>query len=191
MSLLSSQPAWAADFDVDTTLDGVDSDLSDGICLNVTVVAGGACALRAAIQQANTTLAPDTINLPAGTYRLTIENLLDNAEDAAVTGDLDITSNVVIEGAGADVTIIEAKNDLHDRVFHLLGPLADNGGDLQTHALLEGSIAIDAGSQLATGSGGRACYATDARGQSRPARVYCDMGAFELPQSLYMPKLEK
>lgn len=407
LAYLNVQPAWAADFTVDSVLDGVDSDLGDGICLNVTVVAGGACTLRAAIQEANATLAPDTINLPAGTYRLTLENPLDNAEDAAVTGDLDITSNIVIEGSGADVTIVEAKDDLHDRVFHMLGenavvafnrltvrngnttelasgtrdgggilngggvlsgfelvvsdsssptfgggimtigttstvlhrctingnaatgsngrgggiflgqnhtmtlanctisdneagsrgggldvsnnsqlayilnttiannrlvgdpeegggiyigpntevelyssiiadntaqggvdndcygqfdvldfslvevpaggndcilagdgesnssllgsedpklgPLADNGGALQTHALLEGSIAIDAGSQLQPGSGGSTCYATDARGKVRPSGDFCDMGAFELEQLLYlyMPKLKK
>jgi hypothetical protein len=73
----------------------------------------------------------------------------------------------------------------------LLGPLADNGGTLQTHALLEGSIAIDAGSQLDPGDEGRACYATDARGQVRPARQYCDMGAYEAAMALFMPKVEK
>ena len=404
--VLTVQPAWAAEFVVDTVLDGVDSNVGDGVCENVTVVAGGACTLRAAIQEANFTPATaDTITLPAGTFRLTVENLFDNAEDAAATGDLDITTNIVINGAGARVTIIEAADDLHDRVFHLvgddavaglnrltvrngnttelnggtrdgggilvgggklqatdvgveestsptfgggimfigvnssslnrcaiignaavgtnargggvfhgqnyilsvvnctvsdneagsrgggidvsnnsklitilnstiannrlmddpkegggiyignntdihifssilannfaqgdvpndcygqidvldfslveapavsngcilagdgesvssllgsvdpmLGPLAYNGGELPTHALLEGSVAIDAGNQQDPGSGGRACYATDARGQARPARLYCDMGAFELPQYLFMPKLDK
>ena len=42
----------------------------------------------------------------------------------------------------------------------LLGPLADNGGPTQTHALLTGSLAIDKGdSSIAT---------TDQRGESRP-----------------------
>lgn len=405
LALLTVQRAWAAEFTVDTVLDGVDSNVGDGVCENVTVVAGGACTLRAAIQEANfTPAAADIITLPAGTYQLTIENLFDNAEDAAATGDLDITTNIVINGAGARLTIIEAKDDLHDRVFHLVGDdavaglnyltvrngnttdllgvrdgggilvgggklqafelavedstsatygggimfigvnsstlhrctisgnraiaangqgggiyhgqnyflnmanctvsgnrassrgggiavannsklitilnttiasnqltddpeegggvyignntdihifssilannytpgrvpndcygqidvldfslveapaagnecllagdgenvssllgsadpllelLAYNGGALQTHALREGSIAIDAGNQLAPGSGGRACYGTDARGQMRPAREYCDMGSFELPEYLYMPKLDK
>jgi CSLREA domain-containing protein len=403
LGLVVAQPVWAAEFTVDTVLDGVDSNPGDGLCLNITVVPGGACTLRAAIQEANTTAEPDTIILPAGVYTLTLENLGNFPEDAAETGDLDITTNIVIEGAGASVTVVAASDDLNDRVFHLLGenavvamnrlairngnttglaagtrdgggilvgggkldafeiavsdsesptfgggimfigvnnsflhrctihgnravgtngrgggifhgqnyrlslanctvsdneaesrgggidvsnnsqliiihnstvannrllddpeegagiyignntdiyiyssivadnfaqgnvandcygqidildyslievpapdndciiagdgesvesllgaddprlgPLADNGGELLTHLLLEGSIAIDAGSQLSAGSGGRACYATDARGQARPGRVYCDMGAVELPQYLFVPKI--
>lgn len=50
-----------------------------------------------------------------------------------------------------------------------LGPLADNGGPTQTHALLSGSPAIDAG--------GADCVATDQRGLPRKA---CDIGAYEL-----------
>jgi hypothetical protein len=75
----------------------------------------------------------------------------------------------------------------------LLGPLSYYREDdhLQTHALQDGSIAIDAGSQLVAGSGGRACYATDARGQTRPGREDCDMGSFELASALFIPHLEK
>ena len=51
----------------------------------------------------------------------------------------------------------------------LLGPLADNGGPTQTHALLLGSPAIDAG--------GADCAVTDQRGVPRSA---CDIGAYEL-----------
>jgi len=59
----------------------------------------------------------------------------------------------------------------------MLGPLADNGGLTQTHALLPGSPAIDAGNPAAPGSGGNACEASDQRGAPRLAP--CDMGAFE------------
>ncbi len=52
-----------------------------------------------------------------------------------------------------------------------LGDLAENGGPTQTHALLEGSLAIDA----AEGD----CPATDQRGASRPMGSECDLGAFE------------
>ncbi|PKN90958.1 MAG: hypothetical protein CVU44_21875 [Chloroflexi bacterium HGW-Chloroflexi-6] len=52
----------------------------------------------------------------------------------------------------------------------LLGALADNGGLAQTHALLPGSPAIDAGD-------GTVCPAVDQRGVARDAN--CDMGAFE------------
>jgi CSLREA domain-containing protein len=62
----------------------------------------------------------------------------------------------------------------------MLGPLADNGGSTQTHALLAGSPAIDAG------SGDCPPPATDQRGVSRPqdgdgnGSSICDIGAFEL-----------
>jgi predicted outer membrane repeat protein len=61
-----------------------------------------------------------------------------------------------------------------------LGPLADNGGPTQTHALLSTSVAIDAvpfgectlpeGTELET----------DQRGVTRPQGDACDVGAFEL-----------
>jgi hypothetical protein len=53
----------------------------------------------------------------------------------------------------------------------LLGPLANNGGPTQTHALLLGSPAID------TGDNG-ACPATDQRGYVRNVGP-CDIGAYE------------
>ena len=52
-----------------------------------------------------------------------------------------------------------------------LGPLADNGGPTQTHALGQLSVAIDA----ATG----ACPVNDQRGVHRPQGAVCDVGAFE------------
>jgi len=54
-----------------------------------------------------------------------------------------------------------------------LGPLADNGGPTDTHALQAGSPAIDAG-------GLGECAADDQRGRLRPAGAACDAGAFEL-----------
>lgn len=66
-----------------------------------------------------------------------------------------------------------------------LGPLADNGGPTLTHALLEGSVAIDAilGCTDASGS----ALTSDQRGAVRPADgdgdgiAQCDVGAFEAP----------
>jgi len=59
----------------------------------------------------------------------------------------------------------------------LLGPLADNGGPTQTHALLPGSPAIDTGHAAI-------CAAPpvnnlDQRGVTRPQGAVCDIGAFE------------
>ena len=53
-----------------------------------------------------------------------------------------------------------------------LGALADNGGPTWTHALLEGSPAIDAADAAV-------CPLTDQRGVPRPQGPACDVGAFE------------
>jgi hypothetical protein len=65
----------------------------------------------------------------------------------------------------------------------LLGPLADNGGDVATHALMPGSPAIDTGDNAA-------CAATDARDIARPfdgdgdSNADCDIGAVEARHQL-------
>jgi len=71
--------------------------------------------LRAAIQEANALAGADTITVPTGTYTLTITG---TGEDDAATGDLDITSDVTITGAGATTTIIDG--GAIDRVLHIL-----------------------------------------------------------------------
>lgn len=57
-----------------------------------------------------------------------------------------------------------------------LGPLAENGGPVETMALQPGSRAIDTGG--AVGAGG--CPFTDARGVLRRATGACDVGAYEV-----------
>jgi CSLREA domain-containing protein len=64
-----------------------------------------------------------------------------------------------------------------------LGPLADNGGRTRTHALLEGSIAIDTADDDACASEG--VNSIDQRGDGRPVdgdgdeSARCDVGAYE------------
>jgi uncharacterized repeat protein (TIGR01451 family)/CSLREA domain-containing protein len=76
----------------------------------------GVCTLREAI---NTTIygvtsgqtdgeckiPPDEVYVPAGTYTLAIEN---NGESGYLTGDLDIVTDLILTGAGAHNTIIQA-----------------------------------------------------------------------------------
>ena len=68
------------------------------------------------------------------------------------------------------ITAFNAEGDQINVTVPLLDPLADNSGDTQTHALLPGSPAIDAGGN---------CDATDQRGVARPQNSICDIGAFE------------
>ena len=61
----------------------------------------------------------------------------------------------------------------HSGPLSNIGPLANNGGPTQTHALLTGSPAID---QIPAAS---CAAALDQRGVARPQNVLCDIGAFE------------
>ena len=66
----------------------------------------------------------------------------------------------------------------------LLAPLADNGGPTGTHALLEGSLAIDAGrNALVSG------LSIDQRGAARIANAIVDIGAFEFESPTIGPKV--
>ncbi len=134
-------PAHAASITVNTTTDELNTD--------------GDCSLREAIRAANTDLAvdactaglgTDTITVPAGTYTLTIAGI---GENVAATGDLDITSNITINGAGAGSTIIQAgtigypgvANGI-DRVFHVTGEYAVN---ISGVTVRNGSVVGDGG----------------------------------------------
>jgi hypothetical protein len=66
-----------------------------------------------------------------------------------------------------------------------LGPLADNGGPTQTHALLAGSEAINAAeSPSGCVDWNWSQLPTDQRGGTRYAGAWCDVGAFEYGASL-------
>jgi large repetitive protein len=95
-------------FVVNSTADEVDAVIGNGVC----ATAGGTCTLRAAIQEANALPGPHQIDLPAGVFRITRPG----ADDTAVLGDLDITPQLTINGAGRDQTIIDGMG--LDRVFH-------------------------------------------------------------------------
>ncbi len=103
---LSVPVARADSFTVDTVADGVDANPGDAAC----ATAGGACTLRAAIQEANafTGTASDSITLPAGNYELSVAD-----GDGSV--DLDITSPITINGGGAPGTFVDPLDA--DRAF--------------------------------------------------------------------------
>jgi cysteine-rich repeat protein len=60
-----------------------------------------------------------------------------------------------------------------------LGPLGDNGGPTPTHALLDGSPALDAGDPLGCIDFNQVLLAEDQRGSPRMSNFRCDIGAFE------------
>ncbi len=116
--MIFNSPATAAEFFVNSTDDVVDADSDgpfDGIC--ETVLGNGICTLRAAIQEANANGTTDTIHIPAGTFPVNGAA----GEDNSVTGDLDITSNLTLLGAGAQDTILQS--DGNDRVIHVKGSI--------------------------------------------------------------------
>ncbi len=79
--------------------------------------ASGTCTLRAAIREANDTPGLDVIQVPGGTYTITLAGA---DEDGCETGDLDVTDDVVIYSTGPGRTIVDG-NGL-DRVFDVRGP---------------------------------------------------------------------
>lgn len=131
-------------FTVDSLLDRIDANPGDGVC--ETAAGNRECTLRAAIQEANALDGRDVIDVPAGTVLLTLAGI---GENAAATGDLDITEAVLIRGAGMGQTIVDA-NGL-DRVFHL-----DTSGhvELRGMTLRNGAIAGDSGGGILLGNTG-------------------------------------
>ncbi|HHJ15442.1 MAG TPA: CSLREA domain-containing protein, partial [Gammaproteobacteria bacterium] len=127
---------------VDSTTDAVDASPGDGTCADV----DGNCTLRAAINEANACAGADSIVLPAGTYPLTIPGLNENA---AMTGDLDITDELGIEGAGATATIIDASNvAFDDRIFHVLNNMPTRFSALTLQSVSNSNLS---GGGIATG----------------------------------------
>src|SRR6266581_647290 len=103
------------------------------------------CSLREAVLAADAGSGGDTITLPAGRYRLSIPGA---GEDAGATGDLDLTKNVTVAGAGARWTMIDATAS--DRVFDVAsgvqaqitdatmtgGQMAGDGGGIRNLGVL-------------------------------------------------------
>jgi large repetitive protein len=110
VGLLPAAAASGATFTVNSTLDAIDTAPGNGVC----AIAGGACTLRAAVQEANALAGADVITLPAGVFRLT---RVGATEDAAATGDLDVSQALEIDGAGSGETIVDGLGA--DRVFHV------------------------------------------------------------------------
>lgn len=133
--------ALLAHFIPNSFADEIDLNPGDG----VVDTTSGNITLRAAIMEANALGGADTITLGAGTYELGIAGGL---EDVGLTGDLDITSDLTIQGAGAGTTIVDANGI--DRVFHVRA-----GADVGISGLtITGGVAQGDPSSLLGWSGG-------------------------------------
>lgn len=154
---------------------------------NVASVSGGGLFSRNNATLANVTLADNHASGPG-----TGGNIFTYAASLTVR-------NTIVTGADANGNCFNNENTLVSQGYNLdsgntcgftnskdltdtdpiLGALQDNGGPTFTHALLDGSPAIDQGNN----SG---CPKTDQRGYARPAdgnadsSKICDIGAYEL-----------
>lgn len=121
------------------TVDRTDDNAAAAAC----TAAPNDCSLRGAVINANANPGT-TINVPAGTYQLTITG---NGEQFAATGDLDIrASGTSIVGAGASATIIQQTTN--DRILDV------NPGTLVVGFVFNLSGVTVTGGNLPTGSGG-------------------------------------
>lgn len=133
--------ASAATYTVTTT-----TDSNDGACTT------SLCSLRDAVVAADSSGSDSTINVPAGTYKLTIPSAADNDP---TTGDLDIGPTggvdssgltVTLTGAGAGSTIIDAGGV--DRAFSV-----DNGSGLTISGVTIENGVPDSGHSNVDGGG--------------------------------------
>ena len=141
------EPGEPGYFVVNSTTDSVDALPGNSVC----ATASGACTLRAAIQESNAMAGDNTVELPAGTYLLTLPGSGGDAQ-----GDLNINGSVRILGAGASTTRIDGNGArLNTRIFQVQsGSLRvqdatlQNGGSVSVSA--GGGIRVDAGSVFLT-----------------------------------------
>jgi CSLREA domain-containing protein len=162
VSLLAAGPAYAETFVPNDLTDDVDRNVGNGVC-RARALDIFSCTLRAAIQEANARPGRDTILLNAGTYTLDIGG---SNEDAAATGDLDITDDLTIDGCDNLVGNCQIVARHGDRIFdirpgvnvNLIG-VTLSGGRAFEGALIrnQGTLAIrnsDLRNGIATLSGG-------------------------------------
>ena len=131
-------------YTVNSTADIVNSTSTSKVC--ATAGSNPVCTLRAAIQASNANSGTDTIVIPAGTYTLTIPGA---GEDAAATGDLDITDTVNITGAGATTVIVDGNGI--DRVFDVFANGTTNISGMTIRHGDSGSDALGGGGILSGG----------------------------------------
>jgi len=149
---------------------------------------GGGIFNRATLTVSNSTIAKNTAIDGGGVFNLrdlTLKRSLISGNQAFVGREIDDFETVTrdnynlfgtnghdgVTGFSPGATDIVPGSGVF--IADILGPLANNGGPTQTHALVPGSPAIDA----APADGD--CPAGDQRGVLRPQGTLCDIGSFE------------
>jgi CSLREA domain-containing protein len=141
------EPGEPGYFVVNSTTDSVDASPGNSVC----ATASGTCTLRAAIQESNAMAGSNTVEIPAGTYLLTLPGSGGDAQ-----GDLNINGSVRLLGAGATNTLIDGNGGrLNTRIFlvqsgslQVQDVTLQNGGSPNVPE--GGGIRVDAGSVFLT-----------------------------------------
>jgi CSLREA domain-containing protein len=163
-----------ATFQVNSQIDAHDANPGDGVC----AAANGSCTLRAALEEANASLGKHQVNVPAGTYLLTL-------------GQLEVTDDIIIMGARQGSTVIDAQKNSRvllidssgmrgrERVRAELHFLVMRGGRSQTGGGIRNAMdgILELRYSTVSGNGDMDSHEPD-RGVGTSGR--CDMGAFEL-----------
>jgi hypothetical protein len=165
---------------------------------------GGVFNSAGVLTLTNSTVSGNTANVGGGVYNsfyffslttLTLNNSLIAGNQATVAPEIqNVGSSIVTannfnlfgtNGHAGVVGFTPGPTDIVPApgvvVANILGPLADNGGPTQTHALVSSSPAINAGNLGGCVDSAGALLTTDQRGFPRPfnGRI-CDIGSYEL-----------
>jgi hypothetical protein len=161
------------------TLTLVNSTVSHNTAVSGDGIYGGAGGIynQGTVMLINSTVSDNVAEVGGGIYNfgeLTLTNtLVDNYYGCG--GGTALSGGGNIESPGDTCGFDQPTDQVNVTAEQLnLGPLADNGGPTETHALLPGSVAIDA-------IPADACEVDeDQRGVTRPQGPACDVGAFEV-----------
>ena len=133
VALLATVPGTlqAATFTVNSTADVVDASPGDGVCATARAV----CTLRAATEEASALAGSDTINLPLGTYNLTLGNELILSDPVTIAGGGE--TGTIIDGTGSDRVIdVTANASLSGLTIQNGNIGGGNGGGIRNSSAL-------------------------------------------------------
>lgn len=142
---------------------------------------GGAVLNREQLQIVQCTIAENSADSGGGLSNDGTVSMVNTLLSANVGGNCSPVDDIISQGHNldSDNTCGLTATDLKT-IDPRLGPLRDNGGPTETHALNPGSPALDAGKYLPD-------ITVDQRGIARPQRKAFDIGAFEAIEFSIVP----